>query len=101
AARVMGHDRPPYGDRTPLFLLERTLIRDGLSHMRPRPVMLARYLARLAQSNLPTWQRIAQGAWMTALLVPSTDARARIVHLRRSGSARPAWLRRLVRLVRS
>ncbi|GMA39108.1 glycosyltransferase family 2 protein [Mobilicoccus caccae] len=100
AARLMGQSEPPYGEAMPLFLLERHQLRRALSGGSPDVVGLARYLGRLRQSNLPTWQQAAQGLWMTTLITPSTRARTRLVHLRRSGAARPQWMRRLVRLVR-
>ena len=100
AARIMGHAAPPYAPGEPVFLLERRLIHRGLTRTTPDPVGLARYLARLSAAHLPRWQRLVQGVWMTTLLVPSTSLRADLVLLRRSGSARPAWMRRLVSAVR-
>ncbi|GAB49702.1 glycosyltransferase family 2 protein [Mobilicoccus pelagius] len=100
AARVMGQDAPPYAPGEPLFLLERRLIHRGLTRTAPDPIGLARYLARLSAANLPRWQRVVQGVWMSSLLVPSREARASLVLLRRSGAARPRWVRRLLALVR-
>ncbi len=100
AARVMGHDAPPYGDSTPLFVLEREHVRDALTGGQPSAVRLGRYLTRLTSTRQPAWQRAVQGVWMTTLLVPSRNLRAQLVHMRRSGSARPAWIRRLIALAR-
>lgn len=100
AARLLGRDAPPYGDATPLFLLEREHLRQALDGRSPSPRLLTTYLMRLRRSNLPGWQMVVQGVWMTSLLTPNRDLRTTLVHLRRSGGARPAWLRRLLALVR-
>lgn len=100
AARLMGHPAPPYAPDEPVFLLERRLIHGGLVRRAPDVARLVRYLRRLSRANMPCWQRAAQGVWMSVLLVPSRRARARLVLLRRSGSARPRWMRSLLAVVR-
>lgn len=100
SARILGFDEPPYGADLPLYLLERRHLVRALRGQRPDAAETATYLRRLSQSHLPAWQRTLQGAWICGLHLPSRPLRRRLVDLRRSGSNRPAWMRRIIASVR-
>lgn len=100
ATRLLGHDAPPYGDDEPLFLLERRVLQAALSRRVPDAAGITRYLRGLQRSHLPTWQRAVQGIWMSTMLLPSRRTRTYLVHQRRSGSARPQWMRTVIGLIR-
>ncbi|WP_168581807.1 glycosyltransferase family A protein [Gephyromycinifex aptenodytis] len=100
ACRLLGFAEPPFGSDLPIYLLERRQLARVVAG---RPVdarETASYIRRLAQSNLPTWQRIVQAGWMSSLLVPSPAAREHLVALRRNGNNRPEWVRRLLAIIR-
>lgn len=97
---ALGWSEPPHIADEPGFVLERRLMIAALTRRGWLASQVSAYVRTLWYSHLPRPQRVALTLWAAGLLVPSARIRARLVGSRRSPAARPAVVRRAVRLVR-
>ena len=89
AVRILDLQSPPYGKRTPLYVLEREMMRAALENRFWMGGIVFAFLWRLLFTRLPLRSRLMLVGWSTAMLMPLASLRASLVQQRRSPGDRP------------
>lgn len=93
---MLGRDRPPFGVRTPLYILERHLMLAALGEPRALPHCIAAFVGRLWRTHLALRHRLLLSIWAVSLLSPSRRFRRNAVYARRSPLHRPVFIKRFM-----
>ncbi len=97
AQRVLQLAELPFGDRAPLYVLERELMIGALENRWWLLPQAARYVRRLASTHMPAYSKLLLAGWAMALAMPLAPLRRRLIDQRRNPTARSTLVKRLVR----